>query len=352
MDQHLNLKRYGYIAALVFGTELPINASLKADELVLLNWDQYLAKSVVNDFHKQTGHTIKTVLFDSDQDRDEILSSSSGKTFDLAVMSTVAVHLFGQNNYLLPIDLHSLNSATNIDPKWRDSCGNFGVPYFWGTVGIAYRTDKVNKAPESWAELMKPSTSLQGHIGMMQNFIDTLIPPLRLAGASIHTGDIDQLKAAFHALQSQKPYVLTYQYAISFQEESRDKDKLYLALVYSGDHHTLNNNEKGKPWRYTIPKEGTSLWVDCIAVLSSSTKRKAALQFIEFIHRPEIAALNANTLKYATTNRAAMKLIDHSLLNDPSIYPSEKIVARSEQYRIVSDSNFRQRNRILRTISK
>ena len=324
----------------------------QADELVLLNWDEYLADEVVTAFQHETGHTIRSVIYDSDEQRDEILSSSSGNEFDLVVIDSMAAQLFGNNHLLEKIVRQKIPSLDHIDPRWRESCGRYGVPYFWGTSGIVYRSDKLQQKPDSWADLLVPTDALKGHVGMHLDFYDTLVPPLKMAGASINTENTQQLKAAYELLLKQKPHVLTYQYAISFMQEAHNKDQLHMAFAYSGDQYALNGDDEDGPWHYVIPKEGTAIWIDCLSVVATTTKKMAAFQFIEFINRPNIAALNANEVGSATVNMAALKLLHKEILEDTSLYPAQKTIENSEYYRLLSDANLRQRNRIRRAIAK
>ena len=187
---------------------------------------------------------------------------------------------------------------------------------------------------------------------MHLDFTDTLIAPLKLAGASINTANTHELKAAYEVLLKQKPHVLTYQYAISFVQEAANADQLHMAFAYSGDQYSLNGDNEDGPWQYIIPKEGTSIWIDCLSVVASSKKEKAARQFINFLHQADMAALNANEVGSATVNREARKLLDKETLADSGLYPHPNIIKNSDFYQMISDKNLRQRNRIIKAVAQ
>ncbi len=323
----------------------------RAEQLLLLNWEEYLAPEVVQAFNKEFGHQIRSVIYDSDEERDEILLSPSGKDFDLVVIDNLSSQLLGQKR-LQPINKESVPSLRHIAPRWKKSCGEFAVPYFWGTLGIVYRSDILKNAPNSWRDLLNPDDDLKGHIGMMLDYTDTLTPALRVAGHSINTDNITALKDAYKILLKQKPHVLTNRYAISFQQESSDKNNLYLALAYSGDEYGLNTEFENDPWKFVMPKEGTALWVDCFAVIQGSKHKAAALEFINFINRPDIAALNATQLGNTTVNLSAEKILNDNNANKVRLYPSQRIIQGSMEYTPISDANLRQRNRIIRAIAR
>lgn len=324
----------------------------QTEELILLNWEDYLADEVVQAFERESGHSIRSVIYDRDSERDEILSGPSGQGFDLVVMDSVAAQVFGDNHFLRKIDEKKIANLNQIDKRWRQGCGTYGVPYFWGTSGIVYRSDKLQKKPDSWLDLLEPKDSLKGHVGMHLDFTDTLIAPLKIAGASINTEKTHELKAAYEMLLKQKPHVLTYQYAISFVQEAANADQLHMAFAYSGDQYSLNGDDEDGPWQYVIPKEGTSIWIDCLSVVATTQKEKAALQFINFLQQADMAALNANEVGSATGNRAARKLLDKEILEDSSLYPNLNIIENSDFYQMISDKNLRQRNRIIKAVAQ
>lgn len=323
-----------------------------AEELVLFNWQEYLSEQVIQEWQDETGVPLKEVYFDSDEMRDEVLATKNADQFDLVLIDSTSAQLFGKNNKLLSLSNAEVQNLVNIEKRWLRSCGNFGVPYFWGTTGIVYRADKVTTPPTSWSDLINPSVELVGHIGMLEDFTDTLIPALKLNGNSIYSENINQLKAAYSLLKKQIPAVLTYNYVFSYISAKPDDNELLMALGYSGDQYSLNNITGKNIWQYVVPEEGTSIWVDCISVLSSTNNKKLAFSFINFINKPSTAALNANDIGNATTNKAAMAFIDDDLKNDKSLYPDPVILDKSEPYRIISDKNMSQRNRIMRALSK
>ena len=330
---------------------LAINHS-HAQELVLLNWDEYLSAGVVEAFTRETGHTVRTVVYDSDPARDDILASSAINEYDLVVIDSLSAQRFGKMQKLVNLNQQFLPNVPNLSSLWRQSCGQYSTPYFWGTLGILYRSDRMSFKPKSWADLLYPRDALKGHVGMQLDFYDTLTPALKLMGTSLNSEDSKEIKAAHGLLQRQKPHVLTYQYALSYLSESKNKDNLHMALGYSGDQYALNGEQDQGPWKYVIPKEGTAIWIDCLSVIATTTKKIAALMFIDFLNRTDMAVLNANEVGSATTHMAAKKLINKELLEDASLYPNSDVIGDSEFLKSISTISKRQRGSILRALEK
>ena len=79
---------------------------------------------------------------------------------------------------------------------------------------------------------------------------------------------------------------------------------------------------------YTIPKEGTQMFFDNLAIPKDSRNVAEAHAFIDYLMRPEVAAKNTNFLSYANGNLASQALIDPAILNDRTVYPDEATMAK------------------------
>lgn len=321
-------------AALVAASLLFPSSVVRATEtLTLLNWEEYLSTAVIQRWQAETGVAIQQIYFDSGDKRDEVLAKPDHQ-IDLVLTELISSTRFGDRDLLEPISDTALPNLGNISQRWRDSCGAYSVPYLWGTLGIAYRSDRITEVPQSWAELLEPAKRDVPHIIMMEDHEDVLAAPLIYRQHSINTSEIGELKDAFELLQAQSGAVLTYEYAITSLGSQRYLDQADMALAYSGDQLVLNGVEgvEGEPWRYVVPREGTLLWVDCLAIPANTPNKELAYRFLNFISDPEIAALNASELSVATPNAAARALLPDAIRQDPSIYPPDAVLARSQVY--------------------
>ena len=311
----------------------PSTAPQAAQTLNLLNWEEYLSEAVIERWEAETGVKIEQVYFDSGDKRDEVLAKPD-HLIDIALTERISASRFGQRGLLDRVDEQALPNLKHIPKRWRDSCGVHAIPYLWGTLGIAYRADRLPEAPQSWADLLEPANRNEPHIIMMEDHEDILAGPLLYQQCSINTSDTDELKAAFRLLQAQSPAVLTYEYVITSLRSQRYLDKADMALAYSGDQQVLNAVEgiDGEPWQYMVPKEGTLLWVDCLSVPAKGAQKALAYRFLNFLNNPQIAALNSAELGVATTNVAAKALLPEAIRQDPIIYPPEAVLQNSQVY--------------------
>jgi spermidine/putrescine-binding protein len=82
------------------------------------------------------------------------------------------------------------------------------------------------------------------------------------------------------------------------------------------------------------PDGVTTVWQDNLAIPKGSKSKYTAEVFINFMLRPDIAALNANKLAFPTPNAMALKqgLIDKDLLNNKFIYPDIAAMGKSLEF--------------------
>ncbi|RBW63862.1 spermidine/putrescine ABC transporter substrate-binding protein [Vibrio genomosp. F6] len=326
--------------------------------LTIFNWQYYLSEPVIDLWEQETNVKIKQIYFDSDTDRDRIINQLQGNEVDIAVLDEVATRNFTRNNKLL--DLTTTDSLTNLSyvPKiWKNQCSSNAVPYFWGTLGLIYRKDIYPIPPNTWRALLYPQSysknMQQRNIGMLADYSDMLMPSLFLRGLSIHESNKEDLTQVYAELQQQIPFVRTYEYILTYlMHNPQEMANIHLALAYSGDTQVLNHLGSHYQWGYTVPKEGTVLWVDCLAVLKSSKKPQLALSFINFLHRPNIAAINARELGNSTTNSKAITLLEAEGDHSQSLYPDMSIIQRSQFYSTQDNASMTLRSRIRNAIIK
>lgn len=72
------------------------------------------------------------------------------------------------------------------------------------------------------------------------------------------------------------------------------------AVVWSGMAQDIM--WKNEELNYTVPKEGSNLWFDAMAIPKNSKNTDGAYQFINFLLDSETAAVNAEWVGYATPN--------------------------------------------------
>jgi len=317
----------------------------KPRELVLLNWSEYIDLELVAKFEQQFNAKLRETYFESDDLRDDMMLETDGKGYDLAVVNGISVDLYRNRGWLSAIDEAQIPNLKHIDSRWLDAfpgIEGYAVPYFWGTVGIAYRKDLVETPLTSWMDILQPADYLHGKISMVENSRDLLGMALKALGYSANSTDAKHIKAAGKLLLAQRPHVKTYTYIALSEESALVSGDIIAAMLFSGD--ALMVQEHHEEIDYVVPAEGGNLWVDYLAVLEGSKNKDLAWAFINFLNEPENAAQLAKFVYYATPNKAAEKLLPAEFLEDPVIYPSQAVLSKSEFYKPLPPRAMKKRN--------
>nr|WP_298414006.1 spermidine/putrescine ABC transporter substrate-binding protein [uncultured Halomonas sp.] len=328
----MNKYNASWMAPFLLATALSAQAA-EPTELIFLNWGDYMDPELLEEFEQRTGIRVKQTYFESDASRDELLLETDGKGFDVTTIDGTSIRILAKRGWLEPIDVTAIPNLKHIDPRWRtihEEAEIYSVPYFWGTLGIAYRQDLVPFTVSSWMDLFRPLEALHGRVSMIHDPRDLIGAALKALGYSLNSTDPKELAEAEALLHAQAPAVTTYQY-VSFNKNSAlVNGQVAMSMMYNGDAMTVQQYNDNIA--FVLPKEGSNIWVDYLSILSASTEKAAAKQFINFLNEPEIAARLAQYLYYATPNRAAEGLLPAAFKDDPVIYPNENALERSETY--------------------
>ena len=164
--------------------------------------------------------------------------------------------------------------------------------------------------------------------------------PYSTAGA-----DREAAKALLAQLQPNLRYV-----GQSRQIDDLAKGETCLALTYTGDAGMAAARaiEAKQPFSvvYRIPKEGTLIWFDTLAIPVDAPHPEAARAFIDFMLKPDAIAELTNSLYFANANRAATPLLDEAVSGDPDIYPGADMRAKLFAEQSLPLREMRQRTRL------
>jgi spermidine/putrescine-binding protein len=290
-------------------------------------WTNYLPDDVLAEFERRTGIDATVDTYDSNEALQAKLQS--GVTdYDVVVPSDYMLRILTSEKLLLPLDRQRLQGFANLDPRFLnqefDPENRHSVPYLWGTTGIGFDRTKVG-AIDSWNALFDERHA--GRILMLDDPREAFGVVLKLMGRSINEKDPAVLRQVAERLEAQKRLVKTY--------NSSD----FANLLAAGDvdiSHGWNGElaevvaKDPKRFAYVVPKEGSTLWIDSVAIPAKATHVDEAYEFLNFVMEPEIAARIVNGVHYAGANQAALDRIEAAIRNDPSIYPPKEVLDRCE----------------------
>ncbi|MEZ4648399.1 MAG: spermidine/putrescine ABC transporter substrate-binding protein [Candidatus Eisenbacteria bacterium] len=327
------------------------SAEAETRTLRFLTWDEYTDPDLVTEFEASHHAQVEFSYYETDEERDEILVQSRGRGYDVILVSDDALGRYRGRDWLVGMNESSVPNLQHMEKRWRETAEDgmdYGVPYAWGTSGIAYRSDLVSEPITRWMDLFHPQPSIQGKILMVADSWELVGVSLLALGFDFNSEEPEQLDAAGDLLLGQRSYVSRYGYPNLTEQSSLVTGETLAATMYSGDALALRDVDPRVT--YVVPEEGTFLWCDYVTVSSAASDPELALEFVDFLQVPKNAARTSEYLYYASPNTAATKLLPEELLTDENVYPSEEAMAHAYRYEIMSPRTIRKRSSIYQNV--
>ena len=303
------------------------------------NWADYIGPDTVAKFEAEYGIKVNYDIYDTQEVVDvKLLSGSSG--YDVIVHSNQLASRLAPIGVFQKLDFSQIDNTRFLDPEilqrtalYKESAG-YTVPYMWGTTGYAWNEEMVRaRLPDhpmdSSNVLFDPEViSKLADCGVSLLDAPTDVIPMVLAylGRDPNAVDEESIAAAEAQLTLIRPYVRYFSNSKLISD--LPNREVCVAMSWSGDYAqaSARAEEAGLDIKlnYTVPKEGSGLWVDGIYMPADAPHKKNAYLFINFILRPRIIAGISDYIFYANASEAAREFMSPRVLDDPGIYPNNE----------------------------
>jgi putrescine transport system substrate-binding protein len=349
---------------LLLSLALALPAMAEEKFVNLYSWAGYVPPEALQRFEQETGYKVRYDTFDSPEVLEtRLLTGGSG--YDVVVPSSSVLARAMAAGALRTTGGSALQGFANLDGDLLhklaqvDPGNQYAVPYTWGTLGLGINVEAVQKrlpgvALNSLDLLFKPeyaSKLADCGISLVDSPQEVIGLALHYLGKDPYSRDKADLEAAGALLHQLQPSVQSV--ANGRQINDLANGSVCLALTYNGDAALAADQARhaNKPFEvaYRIPREGTLIWQDSLAIPKDAPHPEAAKAFIEFMLRPDSVAELTNTLYFANANQAATPLVDAQVRNDPDIYPSAEVRARLYADSSMALPDMRQRTRLWTT---
>jgi putrescine transport system substrate-binding protein len=319
-------------------------AAPAAEEPVLnvYNWSDYIAEDTIANFTKETGITVTYDEMDSNETLEsKILAGDTG--YDIVVPSSSFLGRQIVAGAYRELDKGQLPNWANLDPSLLakltdvDPGNAHAVPYLWGTTGIGYNIDAIRKrfgntdVVNSWDLVFKPE-NLAKLKDCGVTFLDApseIIPTtLHALGEDPNSFDMAVIDKAAAKLEELRPYITNFH--SSEYIDALASGNVCLVVGWSGDiiQAKARAEEAGNGVHigYSIPKEGTAMWFDMMAIPKTAKHPGNAHKFLDFLMRPDVIAGVSNYVSYPNANAASTPQVDASITGDPMITPPKEVI--------------------------
>ena len=312
--------------------------------LRIYNWNDYIDPQTIKRFEAETKIKIVYDVYDANEILDaKLRAGRSG--YDL-VVPTASPFLANQlrANLYRPLDRAKIPNAAGLDPALmaqlaRHDAGNaHAIPWMWGTTGIGYNFDRVlavmSDAPVFSLRMMFDPAVVARFKGcgveMIDSPTDVFPAALTFLGLDPDSKRPEDLERATAALMKIRPFIRRF-HSSEYINDLANGDAC-VAFGFSGDVKQAAKRAveagKGVKIEYAIPVEGAMTWIDAWAIPADARNADAAQAFLNFVLRPEIAALNSNFVGYANPVPASKPMLAEAVRDDPTIYPPPEVARR------------------------
>jgi len=303
-------------------------------ELNLYLWSNYLAPETIRRFEERTGARVNLDVYDSAEAMlSKMLAGNPG--YDVLCPPTYILPPLIRANLLAELErdllLHLDDTAPEFIGQGWDPENRFSIPYLWGMTGIA-SDSRAAGAVDSWKALLDPKW--KGKILMLDDAREAIAMGALVLGLDPNTRDPSDLNRIQALLSGQKPLVRAYDSA-SF-DDAVLSGEVILAQSWSGQ---IAKIMREAPWvRFTIPREGAMVWVDNLVIPKDAPHPDLALEFLNFVMEPEIAAEISLTTGYSTPSLTGRTLLPEEVRTNRALYPGESEMERLKSFEDLGDA--------------
>ena len=324
------------------------------------NFIEEIAPDTLENFTRETGIRVNYDTYELNQVLESrLLAGNTG--LDLVVPSSNFVERQIRAGVYQKLDRSLLPNSRHLDPALleqvalNDPGNEHSVPYLWGSFGYGYDVARVEAAlggppPDSWALVFDTRYAAKlapcGIIVLDAPWVMTSVALLYL-GRDPNSERPDDLAAAMDVLAAIRPYLR--EITASTVTQQMVDGQACIAIGVNGDFHLARKlareNDRKVEIRYVVPKEGSMLWVDMLAIPAEAPHPRNAHRLIDYLMRPEVIARVTEATGFANANAAGTALLPAALRDDPTIYPDAATMQRLQVGKVHTDEYSRLQNR-------
>lgn len=297
------------------------------------DWYGMLPRHILQKFESETGIRVRYDMYDdNDMLEAKLLASNCGYDVVFPSASPYAARHIKAGLYqpldkkLLPNLNQPLHPLAMKEMKACDPNMTYCIPYYWGTLGILYDADVVEPLLD---QANKPRSHLESYallfdvewlacvashgVSLLPESVDVFPAMLTYLGKSSRSQESSDLEAAFEHLRTVRPHIKRFSANRFIQDILLHE--VCIAQAWSGEATRAIQMAKKMKRRlvYVVPREGSSLWIDAIAIPKGAPHPKEAHIFINFLLRPDISAQLMSTTFIPTVVTRSFALLSHEI---------------------------------------
>ena len=298
---------------------LPGRPAYAATTMPWMGWQGYETPIKAGTFLKDNDIDFQPTFIASNEEIiSKLQAGGVGKT-DIITMYFGYLPLMADGGLLEPIDPSKIAQFGDLIPQFtgndaiRKDGQLYGVPWNWGSLPLMYDPAAVPTAPESWMDLMKPEFTKK--VAMVDDPLGNL-----LIWGTVVTGKPmgtlltrDEMKKVIDTLieiKTKQARAFFASYGDMADAFARNE---VTASAIGWEAVAVWAKAKGKEIKYTIPKEGTGMFMDCLCIPKDCPHLDLTYKMINHIISPEPQKIFATEQSAGITNLKTVPMLPPEL---------------------------------------
>ncbi len=298
---------------------LPSRPAYAATTMTWMGWQGYETPIKAGTFLKDNDIDFQPTFIASNEEIiSKLQAGGVGKT-DIITMYFGYLPLMADGALLEPVDPTKIAQFGDLIPQFtgndaiRKDGQLYGVPWNWGSLPLMYDPSVVPTAPESWMDLMKPEFTKK--VAMVDDPLGNL-----LIWGTVVTGKPmgtiltrDEMKKVIDTLieiKTKQARAFFASYGDMADAFARNE---VTASAIGWEAVAVWAKAKGKEIKYTIPKEGTGMFMDCLCIPKDCPHLDLTYKMINHIISPEPQKIFATEQSAGITNLKTVPMLPPEL---------------------------------------
>jgi spermidine/putrescine transport system substrate-binding protein len=292
----------------------------ESKQLDVYMWEGYLPEEVAALFEQETGVELN-VNFVAENAIMLTLIQGGGKA-DIVNPTQSHVSRYYEAGLAQPIDIKKINNYENVSKSLRDQpwtkwdgqqTGNgetYAIPYIFGTSGLSINTSKYTGRIDNIGWEILFNKDLNGRVSS-KNAFETLWIILAMYDIPRENFITDPQNTSEQIIDKAielKNNVLKFYNSESEAIDLMKNEEVWVSFVYDGAARRLSQYDS--KFKYVLPKNGGFGWTDTFIIPNTAKNPEEANLFIDFMLRPDIAAIVTEQGGFNTTVEGALDLIE------------------------------------------
>jgi spermidine/putrescine transport system substrate-binding protein len=288
-------------------------------EVRYMGWQGYEEAFSAGGFATQNSITISPT-FQNDNGQAMTAIANGGKgNMDIVSPDTAYTSLMGRIGMLEPLDLTRVPNFAELDPFFQNNHGIhidgqvYSLPFAWTIIPLMYNPKYVKEEPTSWYDVKK--REYKGKVGLTNDLISAIVcyslaVTKRMDATRITKAELQEVLDFLIDLKKNQARTVVSSYG-----ELTD-------LLASGEIWISQGwvpvqlwaKAKGAVIKWTIPKEGAHVPIDCLAMVKDAPHVDNTYLVLNHAISAEAQAYAANINATGVTNKGAVALLSKEVL--------------------------------------